>query len=97
MLFSHSVESVGLVPIERWRSILQRARRHGGFVGVDERRYPRDFATFVRYYTDLKKIPARYPRPGPLTLDRLDAFLDRARGRYSVRWVEHAAEIAARA
>ena len=88
MLFSHGVDSVGLVPIERWRAILGRARRRGGFVGVDQRRYPRDFGTFVRYYTDLKKIAARYPRPGPLALAQLDAFLDQAGHRYPVHWLE---------
>ena len=57
MLFSHGVDSIGLAPIERWRALLQRARQLSGFVGVDERAFPRDFATFVRYSTDLKKLP----------------------------------------
>jgi hypothetical protein len=87
MLFSHGVDSVGLAPIERWRSEVRRARKHGGFVGVDERRFPRDFATFVRYHTDLKKIPTRYPLPEPLSLSRLDAILDRSGDRYPVRWI----------
>jgi hypothetical protein len=87
MLFSHGVESVGLVPIERWRSILQRARQRGRFIGVDEQAFPRDFATFVRYYTDLKQIPARYPPPAPLALSQLDAFLEEAAGHYPVQWI----------
>jgi hypothetical protein len=86
MLFSHGVDSVGLVPIERWRSLIGRARKRGAFVGVDEQRFPRDFATFIRYYTEVKKIPARYPLPGPLALSHLDAFLERAGDRYPVRW-----------
>jgi hypothetical protein len=86
MLFSHGVDSVGLVPIERWRSILGRARKRGVFVGVDEQKFPRDFATFVRYYTDVKKIPARYPLPGPLALSQLETFLEQAGDRYPVRW-----------
>ncbi len=86
MLFSHGVDSIGLAPIGRWRSVLQRARKHGGFVGVDERRFPRDFAAFVRYHADLKKVPARYPMPGPLPLARLDEFIGRATNRYPVRW-----------
>src|SRR5215211_1837089 len=77
MLFSHGVDSIGLASIERWRSALRRARKHGSFVGVDERRFPRDFAAFVRYHTDLKNIPAHYPMPGSLQLDRLDEFLGR--------------------
>ncbi len=86
MLFSHGVDCVGLVPVESWRSILGRARKRGAFVGVDERRFPRDFATFVRYYTDVKKIPARYPMPGPLALSQLETFLEQAGDRYPVRW-----------
>jgi len=91
MLFSHGVESVGLVPIERWRAILRRVRKHGDFVGVDTQEYPRDFATFVNYYPDLKrKIAARYPLPGPLTLKQLDSFIEQAGDRYRVQWHEHA-------
>jgi hypothetical protein len=86
MLFSHGVDSIGLAPIERWRSVLQRARKHGSFVGVDEGRFPRDFAAFVRYHTDLKKIPSRYPMPRPLPLTWLEEFLGRTNDSYSVRW-----------
>jgi hypothetical protein len=86
MLFSHGVDSIGLAPIERWRSILLRARKHGSFVGVDEWKFPRDFAAFVRYHVDVKKVPARYPMPGVLPLARLDEFLGRIGDRYSVRW-----------
>jgi hypothetical protein len=88
MLFSHGVESIGLVPIEHWRGLLRRAVRRGYFLGVDEEAYPRDFAAFVRYHTDIpRKIAARYPLPGPLTLDRFEAFLAETRGRYPVEWV----------
>lgn len=89
MLFSHGVESIGLVPIERWRGILTRAEKAGRFVGVDESAYPRDFAVFVRYYFDLKrKIHSRYPMPAPLTLDQLDDFLKERPGRYPVQWLQ---------
>jgi hypothetical protein len=85
MLFSHGVESVGLVPIERWRAILGRARKQGRFIGVNEREYPRDFAAFVRYNTDVQSIPARYPMPGPLTLHQFDMFLKQSEEDYAVR------------
>lgn len=89
MLFSHGVESVGLVPIDHWRSVLYRARRRGDFLGVDERAYPRDFATFANYHADIpRKVAARYPLPGPLTLAQLDAFLMMVGERYQVRWVD---------
>lgn len=55
--FVFRVDSVGLAPIERWRIILRRARKHGSFVGGDERRFPRVLAVFVRYHTDLKGCP----------------------------------------
>ena len=40
MLFGHGVNSIGLTPIERWRTLLARAKQRGSFVGVDERAYP---------------------------------------------------------
>lgn len=90
MLFSHGVESIGLVPMDRWRSILRRARRRGDFLGVDEHVYPQDFATFANYHAEIsRKIVARYPLPGPLTLAQLDAFLHESGDRHPVRWIAH--------
>jgi hypothetical protein len=87
MLFSHGVESVGLAPIAHWRRVLERARRHGAFVGLDPQAFPRDFAIFVRYYDALlKQVRARYPRPSTLTLKELDAFLITRAGDYDVEW-----------
>lgn len=75
MLLSNGVEAIGLVPIERWKELLQRARRTGRFLGVDEREFPRDFASFVRYYTDLKKyVRTRVPAVEPLTIAELDTL-----------------------
>lgn len=87
MLFSHGVDSVGLVPIDQWRRILKVARKKSAFIGVDERAYPRDFAVFVRYHADLpRKIAARYPLPAPLSLRELDEFVNETSGRYQVEW-----------
>ncbi len=88
MLLSHGADSIGLVPIEAWRSVLGRARKYGAFVGVDERRYPRDVAAVVRYHTDMRTILARYAIPGPLALSELDAFLAAMPGRYPVKWLD---------
>jgi hypothetical protein len=89
MLFSHGVNSIGLVPIERWRQFLRRARKRGVFIGVDEQEYPMDFAVFVRYYYDLiDKVKSRYPLPPPLSLGQLDDFLDRHQGHYQVQWLD---------
>ncbi|EYF06345.1 Hypothetical protein CAP_1875 [Chondromyces apiculatus DSM 436] len=98
MLFSHGVESAGLAHLERWRAILGQARGESGFVGVDERAFPRDFAVLVNYNTQIKeKIPSRFPLPAPLSLERLDAFLRRAGDRYAVRWLDEAVGLAERA
>jgi hypothetical protein len=88
MLFSHGVNSIGLVPIERWRRVLDRAKKQGSFVGVDPKAYPRDFGVFVRYNPDLKrKISARYPIPPLLTLQELDQFLAQSSRRYQIDWM----------
>ena len=87
MLFSHCVNSIGLASIERWKSILDGARKQGEFVGVDARRYPKDFATFVRYHSESDRLSAQYPMPETLTLDQLDAFVKRVGDRYPVRWL----------
>lgn len=79
MLFSHGVESAGLVRIERWRELLAQATRRGDFLGVDPERFPRDFATFIRYHTDFRrKIPARYGMPGYLSVGELQSFAGKA-------------------
>lgn len=85
MLFSHGVDSIGLAPMERWKSILQKAGKKGELLGVDEKKYPKDFAAFVRYHTELKQFAGR-SSPQPLTLEELDEFLAASSERYPVRW-----------
>jgi hypothetical protein len=85
MLFSHGVDSVGLASIERWRSILRRARSHGRFVGTDEENYPRDFGVFTSYNRDLKRtIRARHPLPPPLEISDLDNFYSESKRRFRI-------------
>ena len=87
-LFSHGVDSIGLVPIEHWRSLFPQARKRADFIGVDEAAFPRDFGVFVRYHYDLlRKIADRHPAPPALTLAEMDEFLSRARDRYRVTWL----------
>ncbi len=88
-LFSHGVDSIGLVPIEKWRSLFRRARQRGDFIGVDEAAYPRDFGVFVRYHFDfLRKISSRHATPPALTLQELSEFLRQSRDRYQVAWLD---------
>lgn len=75
MLFSHGTEGVGVTPIETWRSLLAQARRRGIVLGVDEKAYPRDFATLVRFHRDLDRLGPKQEPPPPLALDRFEAML----------------------
>jgi hypothetical protein len=88
MLFSHGVDSVGLASIDRWKSILNRARKRSSFIGVNEAKFPRDFSVFVNYLPDLKsKIPARYPLPGALSLNEMEQFLRQSEDKYPVQFL----------
>lgn len=87
ILFSHGVDAVGLPSIDRWRTVFNYARQRGEFIGVEEDKFPRNFATLIRYYTDLKRnISARYPLPGFLTLEQLNKFIQSAGDRFPVSW-----------
>ncbi|MTV25866.1 hypothetical protein FTX61_10660 [Nitriliruptoraceae bacterium ZYF776] len=74
-LFQHGVEAVGVTTPDQWRSVLDRARRHGATLGADLDEFPRDFAHYARYNAAMRAIPARYPLPAPLTVDEFDEFL----------------------
>ncbi len=88
-LFSHGVDSIGLVPIREWRRLFSRARKRGDFIGVDEAAFPRDFGVFVRYHFDFqRKISARHPSPPALTLKEVNEFLSQAHERYRVTWLD---------
>jgi hypothetical protein len=86
-LFSHGVEAVGLANIDRWEEILKRAQVKGQFIGVDTKRFPHDFGVFARYYTELKRIPARYPMPGPLSIEVFESFHKKHKEEYAIKLV----------
>lgn len=83
-LFTHGVNSVGLPPIEAWQAVLGYGRESGSFLGVDEGAYPAHFAVFAKYHLELRRIPARYPVPGPLTLGQFARFLRETGGSHLV-------------
>lgn len=85
MIFPHGTESVGLPSLDDWRRILRRARREGGFLGVNERAYPYHFSALARYHTDLADIPASHPAPPPMPLDELERFCAAAGKHHTVR------------
>ncbi|MGK9170990.1 hypothetical protein KXR53_32135 [Inquilinus limosus] len=91
MLFSHGLESIGLVPIEGWREILRQARRSASFIGTNEALFPSDFGTLTRYNREMRSIPSRYPLPGPLTLKQFQDILGEIGTEHLVRFTELAA------
>lgn len=84
LLFSHGVDSIGLVPAATWeREVTAQAREHAGLLGVDRRAFPRDFASLARAHRELTRLRPRYPMAGPLELEHVDTFL---RTRSDVEW-----------
>jgi hypothetical protein len=89
MLFSHGTESVGLVPIEKWKEVLAKAGKRGEFMGVSEKNYPWDFGSFVRFNTHFEKnIKSRYPLPAPLSLTEFESFLSTSPHTYQAEWTD---------
>jgi hypothetical protein len=75
MLFSHGVEAIGLATPDRWKAILQKARKKHDFLGVDTENFPLDMGAMIKYNTEFKKkIQSRYSFNVPLTLDQVFEF-----------------------
>ena len=72
--FPHGIESIGLADGRRWESLAARATRHGKLLGIDARAFPRDLAAYLRFGTELARIPFQEPPP-PLPLADAEAFL----------------------
>lgn len=87
-LFSNGLRSVGQVPVEEWRDIAQRyATEAGGTLGVDERTFPVDLGSVLRYQPALAALPQRHPLPPPLPVAEFDEFLAGARDTDACRTV----------
>lgn len=91
MLFSNGANSVGTASIEDWKKLLQRVGPNSSFVGVDEKKFPEDFASFVRYSEDVKKITQeRYFLPDTLSANEVFEYLDAHSNEYKYTWTEAA-------
>ncbi|MFA9432961.1 hypothetical protein [Egicoccus sp. AB-alg2] len=86
-LFQHGVHAVGIPSPDDWKALLDRARREGSTLGADLDEFPHDFAHYAKYNRAMKKLPAQYPIPGPLSLAEFDEFLAQA-PRYERTFVE---------
>jgi hypothetical protein len=59
-----------------WSRLLTRARVRGTYAGVSSRLYPSDPRTLFGFQRALRAIPDRPPRPRPLPLGTVTAFLE---------------------
>lgn len=89
MLFSHGVDSIGVASIERWRALLDTAKREGRFAGADPVHYPRDFATFARFGRALTHLQPQFPLPPALPCARFEALLRHHGAAHRVQCTEH--------
>lgn len=89
MLLSNGMEPVEGLSIEHWRSVLQHAQVKGEFLGVDEQKFPYDFASFLKYNAALKQqIPDRYAPPSQASTRDVDEFLRQYGHLYNVVFEE---------
>lgn len=89
MLFSRGTKSIGLAPIGRWQGLLKQAIREGRFIGVDKERYPRDFATFVRFHQALTRLGSMQTPPPALTLPFFESALGAHGTAHGVACIDH--------
>lgn len=73
--FPHGIESIGLADGSRWRALADRASIRGELLGIDGRAYPRDLAAFLRFGTELSRVPRLPDLPPPLPLAEAERFL----------------------
>lgn len=75
LLFSHGTEGAGLAGMAGWRRQLAKARLRGRFIGVNENRYPRDFATFSHFNRALTDLGPSCDLPPPMALKMFEDLL----------------------
>ncbi|HSH22812.1 MAG TPA: hypothetical protein VK975_02010 [Acidimicrobiales bacterium] len=87
-LFSQGLWSPGVVPVQRWRELIEsKAREHAAVIGVDEDAYPIDTGSTLRYQPAFEALPFRSPIPPPVSPETLDLFLADSGVEYPrVRW-----------
>jgi hypothetical protein len=90
-LFSQGLWSPGVVGIEQWRALLQRAARgHAAIIGVDTDAYPLDTGSTARFQRGFRSVPARHHLPAPLSVIDVDEFVAN-NPQYAAMWSSAAA------
>jgi hypothetical protein len=85
-LFSQGLWSPGVVPVSRWRELVESAASLGGdVIGVDEDAYPLDTGSTLRFQPAFASLPPRHAMPPPLHVDDIDRFLEDPTSSYLVQ------------
>ncbi|MBI3311955.1 MAG: hypothetical protein HYZ88_00295 [Candidatus Omnitrophica bacterium] len=88
-LFANSVKGINQTTLRSWKSILRKARRKNGFLGIDEASYPYDLGVYFRFHLDLQdQMKQRLPLPKSLTVTRVERFFREHSRQYSVQWLK---------
>jgi hypothetical protein len=88
-LFSQGLWSPGVVPVQRWRELVEAAAAHRGeLIGVDEKAYPLDTGSSLRYQPAFAQLAPRHPLPSPLGMAEVDAFVAASPAAYRLMWEE---------
>jgi len=89
MLLSNGIRPIEGISVDDWRVALNKARVKGQCVGVNERKFPYDFASFLRYNRSLQEsIPTRQEMPDAATVEELESFVARHGHHYAVQFKE---------
>ncbi|WP_150461012.1 hypothetical protein [Nesterenkonia ebinurensis] len=74
-LFSHGLDSPGLVEVPEWDELARAsATDRGEVIGVDKQAYPADTGAAFRYQEAFKDLGPHRELPEPLTVEEMDAF-----------------------
>ncbi len=87
MIMSNAIKGIGCVSVKKWKAVLNKARKKGSFIGVDEKKFPFDLGSFIKYHRDLqKKITARHFIPRQMPLEEFFSFFSqRTQKRYGIK------------
>lgn len=86
MIMSNAVKGIGFVPVPAWKKVMNRYSRENALIGIDEKQYPYDLGSFIKYYKDLHKtIDARYYLPAAMPFEEFTGLLRKKGGKYNVK------------
>jgi hypothetical protein len=88
MIMPNAVEGIGLVPVAQWLKVMKKYAVKSGLIGTDEKVYPYDIGTFIKYYKDLQiKIKERHYMPRTLGVNDFFTFIKKNKRRPKLSFI----------